>query len=40
LRSGKRSKSRFSRGQKLRRTDEPGEFFDDEAEPPYRRGKY
>jgi len=40
LKSSKRSKSRFSRGQKLRRTDEPGEFFDDEAEPPYRRGKY
>lgn len=40
LKSAKRSKSRSSRGQKFRRTDEPGEFFDDEAEPPYRRGKY
>jgi len=40
LKSAKRSKSRASRGQKFRRTDEPGEFFDDEAEPPYRRGKY
>lgn len=40
LKSAKRSKSRGSRGQKFRRTDDPGEFFDDEAEPPYRRGKY
>lgn len=40
LKSAKRSKSRGSRGQKFRRTDDPGEFFLDEAEPPYRRGKY
>jgi len=40
LKSGKRSKSRFSRGRKNRRVDEPGEFFEDETEPPFRRGKY
>lgn len=36
----KRSKPRFGKGSKYRRTDEPGEFFVDEAEPPLRRGKY
>jgi len=40
LKSVKRAKSRASRGQKSRRTDDPGEFFVDEAEPPLRRGKY